>query len=101
MIWLKLHPEATPEHIGLIPTFLDGDDPRSASEQFNARYQFGGWVPLPRFKLLNGMGLQYPGDPVLAPLYGAKLHDEVVVIYSSGFVAVIQPGGAFEVARLD
>jgi hypothetical protein len=101
MTWVRLHPEATLEHVGLIPSFLDADDPRPAAEQFNARYQFGGWSPLPRFTLIEGLGLSYPGDPILAPLYATRLHDEIVVIYSAGFVAIVQPGGTFEVSRLD
>jgi hypothetical protein len=103
MIWVKLHPEATLEHVGLIPTFLDGNDARPAVEQFNARYQFGGWDPFGQgqFKLVEGLGLSYPDDPVLAPLYGTKLHGDIVVLYSAGIVAIIKPDLSFEVARLD
>lgn len=104
MTWLKLHPEADFQaHVGLIATFLDDADPRPAAEQFTANYGFGGWMPFGegRFKMLEGLGLQYPGDPVLAPLFATKLRDEFVVVYSSSVVAIVQPGGAFEVARLD
>jgi hypothetical protein len=101
--WLKLHPGAAIDHGGLIFTFIDAADPRPAREQFNERYVYGGWQPFGdgRFKLLEGLGLEYPEDPVLAPLWATRVGDEIVVIYSASVVAIIQPGGSFEVARLD
>ena len=104
MTWVQLHPEADfMAHVGILASFLDAGDPRPAAEQFNANYGFGGWMPFGegKFKMLEGLGLQYPGDPVLAPLFATKLGDETIVVYSSSVVAIIQPGGSFEVARLD
>ena len=43
----------------------------------------------------------YPGDPVLPPVAERKLRDERIVMYPGAIIAVFQPDGAFEVARLD
>jgi hypothetical protein len=44
---LALHPRCTPDHVGFIPTFLDMDDPRPPSEQFQEQH-VGGWRASPR-----------------------------------------------------
>ena len=87
------------EELGFLPEFLDAGDPRPAREQFAANY-VGGWDPVPGFKL-DGECLVYPGDPALPPIGYTLLRDEVVVFYPYAFVLVRQPGGAFEVARMD
>jgi hypothetical protein len=53
------------------------------------------------FKLLEGDKLSYPGDPVLEPLGEIQLRDERIVMYQYSIVAVIQPDGSFEAARMD
>jgi len=92
----------TAHHLGFLPGFLDEDDKRSAREQFNERY-VSGWMPTlgDKFKALSNYRLKYPGDPVLIPLAMTKLRDEVIVLYESEFVAIFQPDGTFEVARMD
>ncbi len=101
MTWRLLNPRVTPEHLGLIPHFLDEDDPRPAKEQFNERYVFGGWQPFEGFTLRKDNSLMYPGDPPTRPLAQTKLRDELVVFYDHQWVAIIQPDRSFEVCRMD
>lgn len=103
MIWELVHPQARPENLGLLPSMLDEDDPRSAREQFNSNYQHGGgWFPMQGFKLsADGKRLLYPGDPPMLALARVKLRDELVVLYECEWVAIIQPDGSFETCRMD
>jgi hypothetical protein len=97
-----LDKRATPDHVGLIPHFLDADDPRPAAEQFDANYQHGGgFRPISGFTMNYEFALKYPGDPTMRPLAMIKFRDERVLIYEYGVVAVIQPDGKFEAARMD
>lgn len=96
-----LHPQATPEHLGALPGFLDPADPRPAREQFQARYQWGGWSPTPGWRMRADGVLQYPGDDPLPVLAETILGTERVLFYPHAWVAIVQPDGAFEVARLD
>jgi len=110
----KLDPRVTAEHLGMIPDFLDNEDPRGAVEQINERYAHGGgWFDLKvgngGFVLNAGGELKYPGDPRMRPYAEAMLHachtpehkGERILIYESGFVAVVQGDNSFRVARLD
>ena len=101
MIWIMLHPNATPEPLGFIPTFLDEADPRPAREQFQANYAFGGWNPFHGFALTDSGALKYPGDPPLPPLAETRLRNEIVRVYSHAWVTITKPDGAWEVARMD
>ena len=96
-----LDPRMTQEHLGLIPDFLSLADPRSAVEQINECYAFGGFRPFRGFTLQPDNSLKYPGDPVLKPLAQAQLRHELVVFYCHAWVAVIQPDRSFVVARID
>ncbi len=113
MIWTQLHPRATLDHLGLIPEFLDEDDPRSAAEQIADRYAHGGgWLPLPGWQLRQDKFIIYPTNspedrPEFYPCYFETiLHPdspkpEIIRVYPYAWVAVIQSNGSFEVARLD
>jgi len=103
MVWALLHPRMKAEHLGFLPSFLNDADPRSAKKQIDANYQFGGWQPVGagKFKLTKGYRLLYPGDPPQEPIAMTSLRDEVIVVYESDFVAIVQPDDTFEVARLD
>src|SRR5262245_29610718 len=103
MIFVPRDPDATLEHMGFIPSFLDDADPRPASEQINERYVHGGWDPWmsDRFRMLDGDCLKFPGDPLLAPICELRMRDERIVLYPASIVAIIQPDGSFEVCRLD
>lgn len=101
MIWTFLDPRMTPEHLGLIPGFLDDEDPRSAREQFDARY-IGGWRPMPGHKLtMKNYTLRYPGDPPLTPLACTRLREELILFYDYAWVCVVQPDHSYEVCRMD
>ena len=91
--------------LGIIPSFLDEDDPRSAAEQIAANY-VGGWHPNKGFKLIGGM-LHYPGDPPMSALAMAILHEnEAIYYFPSSWVMVAQFSPEaditdYQVARLD
>lgn len=95
--------------IGLLGDMLDDADPRSAREQFDANYQHGGgWNPFNKFDMLEGQRLRYNGpreeyepEEVYSPVARAQLRDEHIILYEHGWVAIIQPDGTFEVARMD
>lgn len=105
IIFQAKHPGVTAETLGYIPHFLSEKDPRTAREQLDAHYQHGGgWQPsVSKFEMLpNGyLRDEYPEDPDLVLLAEGRLHEEVIRIYQYSYVAVIQPNGAFEVARMD
>jgi len=100
--FLALHPDVTPDHVGLIPTFLDVNDPEPAAKQIDKNYQHGGgWHPSKGFKLTKKFALVYPGDPPLVPLAMSQLRDETILIYPYGYVAIVQPNHDFEASRVD
>jgi len=98
-----LHPRATYDHVGFIPEWLNETDPDSAKQQIHKNYGHGGgWHPMNGFTSLPGeFVLHYPGDPPFRPVARMKLRDEWVYVYIAGFVAIFQPDGSFEVARID
>jgi hypothetical protein len=96
-----LHPDATPDHLGVLPEMLSENDPRPAKEQFNEHYRHGGgWSPLPNMTMLNYV-LHYPGDPPFRPFAMACLRDEIILFYDHAIVAVVRPDGSFEACRMD
>lgn len=98
MIDMRYHPD----NFGLIPTFLDEDDPRPAREQFAERYVYGGWKPQEGFTTRDGKPtLYYPGDPPLEPVGVMRLRDEMIFIYRFAYVAIFQEDGTFEACRMD
>jgi hypothetical protein len=103
MIWELLHPGMTAEHLGLIPAMLSDADPRPASEQINAHYQHGGgWRSKSGFTFNpKTYSLKYPGDPVMRPLARSQLRDETILFYQFSWIVIMQPSGAYDVARID
>lgn len=100
--FVQIAPGVTLDHFGLIPTFLRDGDTRPAREQFAERYAFGGgWNPNPRFLMLSGYRLKFPGDPPLRPAAALILRQERIVLYPHSIVAIIQPDGSFEACRMD
>jgi len=99
--WKFLHPKMTMDHLGYIPGWLHETDKRSAREQIDSGYAFGGWSPFNGFTLQDDNTLTYPGDPPMKPLAEAKLRDELIVFYPHSWVGIIQPDRSFEVARID
>jgi hypothetical protein len=100
MIWVMKHPMATPGMLGYLPQFLSERDPRPAREQFDTNYVHGGWCPFKGFTMHDN-GLKYPGDPPMPLLAETKLRDEIVRLYQCSWVAIIQPDGSYEIARMD
>lgn len=96
-----IHPAATLEHLGLIPYMLNDKDAAPAKEQLHRGYAHGGgWRPFNKFKMVDGC-LVYPGDPPFQPIAEMKLRNERIVLFTSDWVAIIQPDGSYEVARMD
>jgi hypothetical protein len=94
----------TQDDVGIIPSFLSSEDERPAAEQFNERYGFGGgWRPFGegKFALANDGTLSYPEDPELSPLAMIPFRREVIIVYRSGIVAIVQKDGSFAVSRMD
>ena len=101
MLWKLCHPAFTQEGLGYLPSFLSESDPRSAREQLDAGYrQFGGWRPFKGFTV-TARGLEYPNDPPQPLLAETRLRDEVVRLYKGSWVAIIQPDGSYEIAKMD
>lgn len=103
MLWTMLHPQATMDHLGLIPEFLAADDPRPAREQFNENYAHGGgWRPFKGFTVLaGGRAIEYPGDPARPALAMTMLHGETIMVYTGAWVAIFKQDGTVEIARMD
>lgn len=97
-----LHPQMTPEALGLLPEFFSDADPRPAAEQLDAAYAHGGgWNPMSGWTMGPGYDMSYPGDPVYRALAVAQLRDETILFYPYAWVAIVQADGSFEMARVD
>lgn len=103
MTWKMLHPRADPMMLGYLPEMLREDDPRTAREQFNDNYsRGGGWVPFHGHTFNRTMlVLTYPGDPPMHAIAETKLRDERIIMFECAWVIIIQPDGAYEIARMD
>jgi hypothetical protein len=100
MIWIMVHPQATPDMLGFIPSFLDENDPRSAKEQIQANY-ISGWNSFQGFKLAKDGNLLYPGDPPTMLLAMTHLRSETIMFYEHAWLVIMQGDGSWDVARLD
>lgn len=100
MEWTMKYPGMTIEHLGYIPHFLHNEDQRPAKEQIDAGY-ISGWIPFKGFTMTKTGDLTYPGDPPMHVLAETKLRDEIIRFYPHSWLAIVQPDGSFEVARLD
>lgn len=86
---------------GLIPNFLDPDDPRDAKEQFNARY-IAGWNHFEGFSFdTKTETLSYPGDPPMHPRSVMLFRRELILLFPYSWVMVIQPDNSWEICRMD
>ena len=102
--WITFDRRVTAEHLGLIPSMLDDEDPAPAREQFDRSYQHGGgWRPFPGHIMgRDYRTLEYPGDPPSHALALTRLRDEIIVLFEHAWVAVIQAkDGTYEVCRMD
>lgn len=88
--------------VGFIPSFVSEQDDRPAAKQIDDAYNYGGgWRSFKGFTLGADNSIKYPGDPAHQPWAVAKFRDETIVVYESGWTAIIQPDRSFEIARLD
>lgn len=102
MVWIKRHPQATIDMLGLIPSMLDESDPMPAKKQIDANYQHGGgWRPFRGFTMTPAGNILFPGDPVRHLLWETKFRNETIRFYESEWLAIIQPDGTFEISRID
>jgi hypothetical protein len=103
LTYMPLHPRACgPVEWGFIPGWLDDNDPRSAREQLNEKYVYGGWQPFQGFKKLDiKYGLHYPGDPVQYPFSMITFRNEKLLIYPGSWVCIVQEDKSWEVCRMD
>lgn len=95
-----------PHHTGLLPTFFSEGDPLSAKEQVHQAYTHGGgWNSFPGFTLCNWekgpATIEYAGDPSMREMSRAKLRDETIILFESAWLAIVQPNGDFDIARVD
>lgn len=90
------------EELGLIPTFLNANDPKSAKEQFNTNYSHGGgWRAFEGFRVDEDMSIQYPGDPKYHPIAKCRFRNENIYVYPYAWVLVMQDDGTHEMSRMD
>jgi hypothetical protein len=102
MIWFPKHHTARPDMLGFLPGMLNEEDPRPAREQLDTNYaQGGGWRPFQGFRMLSNGNLAYPGDPPMQLLYETQLRNETIRFYDHAWVAIVQPDGSYEIARMD
>lgn len=101
-------PFTNPDAAGFLPMFFNPHDPRPAKEQAHTAYAHGGgWRPFEGFDLKQpahfggGYFLIYPGDPPMYERSRGRLRDELIVLFESDWVAIIQPDGSYEIARMD
>lgn len=102
MIWKFMHPQATLEMLGHIPSFLNENDPRPAVEQLDQNYRHGGgWSSFLGFTMLPDGNLQYSNDPPVRALAETTLRNEIVRFYDHSWVAIIQQDGTYDISRMD
>lgn len=95
-----------PNLAGLLPKFADENDPRPIREQLDESYAHGGgWQSFPGFTLRkNGMGnysLIYPDDPPRRELTRAPFRGQLVVLFESEWVGIIENDELVDVSRMN
>jgi hypothetical protein len=96
-----------PEHLGYIPSNLAAfaNPGHPAAVQLHDSYPHGGgWQPMDGWTYdPSNHSITYPEDPPLLPRARIRIGQpgEQVFVYDYGWVAVIQPNGEFQVARMD
>lgn len=104
MITFEITPQGlkqgmTLARLGAFPTFMSEQDQGSAREQIDF-FACGGWQKFRGFSMGKDGSLSYPGDPDMKPLAKGWLRDERIFVYEFDWVAIVQPDGTFEVARI-
>src|SRR5215510_2789534 len=100
MVW-SIKPGYSPEALGIVPMFLSDSDPRPAREQFAQNY-VSGWSPMPGCTFDKATAcMRYPGDPPFQAIAYVMLGDEMILLFESEFVGILQRDGSFECSRMD
>lgn len=99
--WMQKHPDAHPDHLGVITEFVDILDKRPAREQLEENYGCGPLWRAIGFTEANNGDLLYPGDPPLQLLYEADLNGERIRMYAHAFVSLLTPGEELFITRMD
>lgn len=89
---------------GYIPAMLEDLLPgERARDCLDRQYKHGGgWDPFKGFAMSDSGVMTYPEDPPLYPIASFLLENgELVYMYQYSWVAIVQPNGDFEVARMD
>lgn len=95
-------PAVAAETIGVLPHWLDEDDPRPAAQQLDEHYAHGGgWHAFLGFQLQVDGSIKYPGDKALKPIAAIAFRKELVMFYPHAWVMILQKDGTFEVCRMD
>lgn len=90
------------EKAGFIPFWLHNGIGMGAVEQISSNYGHGGgWRDSDGFTMDDESSLLYPGDPPMKVRAVGHVDQERVLIYDYGYVAVVQPDGTFQAARID
>lgn len=100
--------EKYPEAAGLLPQFLDRDDPRPAREQIHDAYahgggwnQFTGFDPHIDWADPTKSYLSYPDDPPMKAIAYTFFGEELVILFNYSWCAIVQPDLSTEIACLD
>lgn len=113
LVWELRHPNATPEHLGMLPMWFSAADQRDAFTQADTGYlNTAGcnYRPQPGFKLgkngenytlIYGNPEEEDADPPMEELARMKLVNQTIVVFDCEWVAIIQPDETFVVARCD
>lgn len=118
IIWELTHPNATIDHLGMLPVWFNLSDERPALEQADSGYNQTagvGFHPQKGFTLKKDaetelFSLQYgepsdddddEADPPLEEIARAKLRDETIVLFDAEYVGIIQEDLSFVAARCD
>lgn len=90
---------------GYLPLMLNASDPRSVQEQLNESYAHGGgWNSFSGFTLVERAGkyaLSYPDDPLMTEVSRAQFRDQLLVLFQSAWLGIIEDGKLLDVARVD
>jgi hypothetical protein len=87
------------EDWGIIPSFLDTEDPRPARAQFDAHY---GWRGFPGVTFIpETKTLTYPGYPPLEPIGGLWFRNELLLLFDFAWTVIVEPDDIWRVVRLD
>lgn len=111
--WELRHPNATIDHLGMLPVWFNAADERDAFTQADTGYlNTAGcnYRPMPGFKLgKNGENFtliygdpdEEDADPPMEEIARMKLRTQTVVLFEAEWVAIVQPDETFVVARCD